>query len=127
MLVDGVVVAIAIAMTGGYRSPLLFLVFLDVMAVTVLASYRTGLKLAIWCALLLLLAHAAAAAEIVTLRADVSDRVALVSAATFLLVRASRPRCSRPSTSGRCATAARSSRHSSSSAPSSSRRPDSTR
>src|SRR3954470_6355699 len=62
VLVDGVVVSMAIAMTGGYRSPLLFLVFLDVMAVTVLASYRTGLKLAIWCALLLLLAHAAAGA-----------------------------------------------------------------
>ena len=46
----------AIGVTGGYRSPLLFLVFLDVMAVTVLASYRTGLKLAVWCALLLLLA-----------------------------------------------------------------------
>jgi diguanylate cyclase (GGDEF)-like protein len=85
VLVDGVVVAIAIAMTGGYRSPLLFLVFLDVMAVTVLASYRTGLKLAIWCALLLLLAHAAAAADFVSIEAEVSGRVAVVSAATFLL------------------------------------------
>ena len=85
VLVDGVVVSLAIAMTGGYRSPLLFLVFLDVMAVTVLASYRTGLKLAIWCALLLLLAHAAAAADLVSLQSNVSDRVAIVSAATFLL------------------------------------------
>jgi len=85
VLVDGMVVALAVAMTGGYGSPLLFLVFLDVMAVTVLASYRTGLKLAIWCALLLLLAHAAAQADLVSLDASVSDRVALVSATTFLL------------------------------------------
>jgi len=40
-------------------------VFLDVMAVTLVASYRTGLKLALWCALLLLLAHAAADAGII--------------------------------------------------------------
>jgi diguanylate cyclase (GGDEF)-like protein len=85
VLVDGFVVALAVAMTGGYRSPLLFLVFLDVMAVTVLASYRTGLKLAIWCALLLLLMHAAAGADLVSIGTSVSDRVAIVTAATFLL------------------------------------------
>jgi two-component system, cell cycle response regulator len=85
VLVDGLVVALAIAMTGGYVSPLRFLVFLEVMAVTVLVSYRTGIKLAIWCALLLLLAHAAAEADLVQYEAAVSDRVALVTAATFLL------------------------------------------
>jgi len=85
VLVDGTVVALAIAMTGGYVSPLRFLVFLDVMAVTVLISYRTGIKLAIWCALLLLLAHAAAEADLVQFKAAASDRVALVTAATFLL------------------------------------------
>ena len=46
VLVDGAAVALGVAVTGGYRSPLLFLVFLDVMAVTLVASYRTGLKLA---------------------------------------------------------------------------------
>ena len=85
VLVDGLVVALAIAITGGYTSPLRFLVFLDVMAVTVLISYRTGIKLAIWCALLLLLAHSAAEADLVQYQAAVSDRVALVTAATFLL------------------------------------------
>jgi diguanylate cyclase (GGDEF)-like protein len=85
VLVDGLVVALAIAMTGEYHSPLLFLVFLDVMAVTVLASYRTGLKLAVWCALLLLLAHAAADAGILSTGTTVSDTVAIVTAATFLL------------------------------------------
>jgi diguanylate cyclase (GGDEF)-like protein len=85
VLVDGAAVALAVAVTGGYRSPLLFLVFLDVMAVTLVASYRTGLKLAVWCALLLLLAHAAADAGVVEESHVVDDRVAIVSAATFLL------------------------------------------
>ena len=85
VLVDGLVAALAIGMTGGYVSPLRFLVFLEVMAVTVLVSYRTGIKLAVWCALLLLLAHAAAEADLVQYQAAVSQRVALVTAATFLL------------------------------------------
>ncbi len=85
VLVDGAAVALAVAVTGGYRSPLLFLVFLDVMAVTLVASYRTGLKLALWCALLLLLAHAAGEAGVIDEGGIVADRVAIVSAATFLL------------------------------------------
>ena len=85
MLVDGATVALGVAVTGGYRSPLLFLVFLDVMAVTLVASYRTGLKLAVWCALLLLLAHAAADAGVVEGTNVLDDRVAIVSAVAFLL------------------------------------------
>jgi two-component system cell cycle response regulator len=85
VLVDGAAISLAVAVTGGYRSPLLFLVFLDVMAVTLVASYRTGLKLALWCALLLLLAHAAADAGIIEEHGFVDDRIAAVSAATFLL------------------------------------------
>ena len=85
VLIDGAVIALAVAVTGGYRSPLLFLVFLDVMAVTLVASYRTGLKLALWCALLLLLAHAAADAGVIDEAGFVDDRIAIVSAATFLL------------------------------------------
>jgi diguanylate cyclase (GGDEF)-like protein len=84
VLVDGAAVALAVAVTGGYHSPLLFLVFLDVMAVTLVASYRTGLKLALWCALLLLVAHAAADAGVIEEAGFVDDRVAIVSAATFL-------------------------------------------
>jgi two-component system cell cycle response regulator len=85
VLVDGAAVAVAVAVSGGYRSPLLFLVFLVVMAVTLIASYRTGLKLALWCALLLLVAHAAADAGVIDEAGFVDDRVAIVSAATFLL------------------------------------------
>jgi diguanylate cyclase (GGDEF)-like protein len=85
VLVDGFVISLAIALSGNYRSPLLFLVFLDVMAVTLVASYRTGLKLAVWCALLLLLAHAATDAGVISGTTVVNDRIAAVSAATFLL------------------------------------------
>jgi two-component system, cell cycle response regulator len=85
VLVDGVALAIALSCTGGYRSPLLFLVFLQLVAVTVLVSFRSGLGLAAWCALLLLLVHALAAAGIVGSSPEVSDRFALVSASTFLL------------------------------------------
>ncbi|MET0626945.1 MAG: GGDEF domain-containing protein [Acidimicrobiia bacterium] len=85
VLLDGAALAAVVSVTGGYRSPLLFLVFLDVLAVTLLVSYRAGLKLATWCALLLLLAHAAADAGIIGLQTLVSDRVAVISAATFLL------------------------------------------
>ena len=85
VLVDGVAIALAVALTGGSHSPLLFLVFLDVMAITLVASYRTGLKFALWCALLLLFAQAAAGAGVIDEPGLADDRVALVSAATFLL------------------------------------------
>jgi diguanylate cyclase (GGDEF)-like protein len=85
VLIDGAAVVLGVAVTGGYRSPLLFLVFLNVMAVTLVASYRTGLKLALWCALLLLLAHAAADAGVVDGTNVLDDRVAIVSAIAFLV------------------------------------------
>jgi two-component system, cell cycle response regulator len=85
VFVDGLVLAVAVSRTGGYRSPLLFLVFLLVIAATLLVSYRTGLELATWCALLLLLAHAASDAGIIGTEPRVSDRFALVSACTFLV------------------------------------------
>jgi diguanylate cyclase (GGDEF)-like protein len=85
VLADGAAVALGVAVTGGALSPLLFLVFLDVMAVTLVASYRIGLKLALWCALLLLLAHAAVDAGVVAGHDVLDDRLAVVGAATFLV------------------------------------------
>lgn len=84
VLIDGAAIVLGVGVTGGYGSPLLFLVFLDVMAVTLVASYRTGLKLALWCALLLLLLHAAADAGVVDGENVLDDRVAVVSAIAFL-------------------------------------------
>ena len=39
--------------TGGTQSPLRFLIYLHLVAVSLLASYRTGLKIALWDSLLL--------------------------------------------------------------------------
>ena len=52
LLVDGVFLAWVLYVTGGTQSPLRFLVYVHLIAVTLLASYRTGLKIALWHSLL---------------------------------------------------------------------------
>jgi diguanylate cyclase (GGDEF)-like protein len=52
LLIDGLFLAWVMLKTGGVSSPLRFLVYLHVIAVTLLASHRTGLKLALWHSLL---------------------------------------------------------------------------
>ena len=52
LLVDAVYLALVAYSTGGTQSPLRFLVYLHIIAVTLLTSYRTGMKIAIWHALL---------------------------------------------------------------------------
>ena len=54
-LLDGIFLATAVAVTGGATSPLRYLAFAHVMAVTLLLSYRSGLKLALWHTMLYLL------------------------------------------------------------------------
>ncbi|HEX2423523.1 MAG TPA: hypothetical protein VHN56_10300, partial [Actinomycetota bacterium] len=48
LMLDGIYLGAVIAFTGGAVSPLLFLVYVHVVAVTLLCSYRTGLKIALW-------------------------------------------------------------------------------
>ena len=57
LLVDGVYVAWVSYVTGGTASTLRYLVLLHVIAVTLLASYRTGLKLAMWHSLLVFVVY----------------------------------------------------------------------
>ena len=52
LLLDGIYLAWITYLTGGTESPLRFLVHLHLIAVTLLASYRTGLKIALWHSLL---------------------------------------------------------------------------
>ncbi|HEV2309067.1 MAG TPA: GGDEF domain-containing protein, partial [Acidimicrobiia bacterium] len=85
VLVDGAFLAGAVLLTGGTTSPLLFLAFLEVVAVTLLASPRTGLKLAVWCALLLFLGRTAAATGVLKLTTSGDDRAAALSGVAFLL------------------------------------------
>ena len=65
LLVDGVYLAWAMYATGGTQSSLRFLVFLHLVGVSLLASYRTGLKVALWHSLLLFVVLYAQAAALV--------------------------------------------------------------
>src|SRR6188472_3874592 len=65
LLVDSVYLIGAMYLTGGMGSPIRFLIYLHLVAVSLLASYRTGLKLALWDSLLLLVVLYAQAAELV--------------------------------------------------------------
>ena len=53
LISDGFYIAGVTYLTGGLDSPLRFLVLLHVVTVSLLASYRTGMKLALWHSLLL--------------------------------------------------------------------------
>ena len=53
LLLDGVYLGWLIYATGGVNSPLRFFLYMDLIAVSLLASYRTGLKIALWHSLLL--------------------------------------------------------------------------
>ena len=55
LLLDGIYLAAVVAFTGGAVSPLLFIVYVHVVAVMLLCSYRTGLKIALWHTTLFLL------------------------------------------------------------------------
>lgn len=52
LLVDGLYLAWVAHVTGAADSPLKFLAYLHIIGVTLLASYRTGLKIAVWHSLL---------------------------------------------------------------------------
>ena len=62
LLFDGVYLTWVTYATGGVNSPLRFLLFVHVVAVTLIASSRTGLKVAAWNSLLLLVVLYAQAA-----------------------------------------------------------------
>ncbi len=55
LLLDGLYVAWVMLMTGGTESPFRFFIYAHIVAVTLAASYRTGLKIAFWHTLLYLL------------------------------------------------------------------------
>jgi hypothetical protein len=63
LLGDGVFLVAAVALTGGPTGPLALLLAVHLVAVTQLASYRTGLKLAMWHSQLLGVAYHAQRAE----------------------------------------------------------------
>jgi signal transduction histidine kinase len=64
LLVDGLYLATAVAQTGGAADAIRLLPYVHVVGVTLLCSYRTGLKLALWHTLLFLLVIEGARADV---------------------------------------------------------------
>jgi diguanylate cyclase (GGDEF)-like protein len=87
LLVDGVFLAAAMYATGGIESPLRFLVYLHLVAVSLLASYRTGLKIALWHSLLVLVVLYAQAAALLP-PVDVQPGVPAVGGLPFISIAA---------------------------------------
>jgi two-component system cell cycle response regulator len=91
LLADGLWMAAVVTNTGGVRSMLAPLVPFHVVAVTLLVSHRTGLRVALWHAALLVAGHAALRGGVVALPADPSagrvpaDPLAAFAALSFLL------------------------------------------
>jgi hypothetical protein len=91
LIVDGLFLAYAMYITGATGSPLRFLIYLHLVAVSLLASYRTGLKIALWHSLLLFVVlYAQAAAllppvDVIPGRAIDFDRMPVLNVTSFWL------------------------------------------
>jgi two-component system, cell cycle response regulator len=73
LMLDGVYLAAAAYLTGGTSGSVRYLVLVHLGAVTLLASYRTGVKLALWHSLLQLCAFYASRAGILHGQADAAE------------------------------------------------------
>src|SRR4051812_16606208 len=73
LMLDGLYLATAAYVTGGTSGSVRYLVLVHLGAVTLLASYRTGLKLALWHSLLQLCAFYASRAGILHGQADTAE------------------------------------------------------
>src|SRR5256714_10224762 len=91
LLIDGVYLAYAMYVSGGTQSPIRFLTYLHLVAVSLLASYRTGLKIALWHSLLLFVVLYAQAAQLLPAvdvipgRAIEFDRMPVLNVTSFWL------------------------------------------
>lgn len=82
LLVDGLYLAWVMYVAGGVLSPLRFLLFVHVIAVTLLASYRTGLKITLWHSILSFVVYYAQTSGVLDIKDDVAGSVS-VDNATF--------------------------------------------
>jgi len=87
LLADGVYLTLVVMWTGETTSPLLPAAYVTLVAVTMLLSYRTGLKIALWFALVFCAADAAVASGWIATLDDAPTPVSRVGATvgTFLL------------------------------------------
>lgn len=85
LLVDGAYLVTATVLAGGPAGGLAFIVPVHLIAVTLIASYRTGLKLAIWDSLLVAVAYYVQHAGLVAMPA-MSRQSTLTAVTTFWFV-----------------------------------------
>jgi diguanylate cyclase (GGDEF)-like protein len=83
LILDGVYLAWTSYATGGAVSPLRFVIALHLVTVALLASYRTGMKLALWHSLLLLVLYYAQEAALL---APVDERAGAVGSPFEMLI-----------------------------------------
>jgi len=88
LVVDGLYLAWVMYIAGGVLSPMRFLLFIHVIAVTLLASYRTGLKVTLWHSLLSFVIYYAQTSGVLEIRdaelgAVDADSAAFTHAALF--------------------------------------------
>ena len=91
LIVDGLYLGYAMYITGATQSPIRFLIYLHLVAVSLLASYRTGLKIALWHSLLLFVVLYAQAAmllppvDVIPGRGIDFDRMPVLNVTSFWL------------------------------------------
>jgi signal transduction histidine kinase len=85
LLVDGLYLAVAIAQTGGTAEAIRLLPYVHVVGVTLLCSYRTGLKIAVWHTLLFLLVVEGARAGVLDDWMAAGNVATLVDGATLTI------------------------------------------
>ena len=91
LIIDGLYLAYAMYITGATQSPIRFLIYLHLVAVSLLASYRTGLKVALWHSLLLFVVLYAQAAtllppvDVIPGRGIDFDRMPVLNVTSFWL------------------------------------------
>ena len=85
LLVDGLYLAVVIAQTGGAAEAIQLMPYVHVVGVTLLCSYRTGLKLALWHTLLLLLVIEAARSGVLQGRMGAGIEANVEPAATLTI------------------------------------------
>lgn len=72
LLVDGLFLVWSTYATGGISSPLRFLFYVHLIAVTLLASYRTGIKIAAWHSLLIFVMLYAQSSGVIEVREGIA-------------------------------------------------------
>lgn len=86
LILDGVWLAWASYVSGGGTSPIRYAVLIHVGAVALVASYRTGLKIALWHSLLLYAVHNAQELGVLVATSEAGRTGALQDLAVFVVV-----------------------------------------